>query len=206
MRNDLFRAIIAERQDAAAIGHQGAGALGDGDEAVGRHVHGQQEIVEAGVDIEAAQLILVGKADRVNDEVEPAPALLDLREGGVELVHVGDVAVDQEVGADLLGKRPHALGQRIALIGEGEFRTLGVKLLGDAPGQRLVVGQPHDEAALSCHQACHIVVPFPLSCAVASASSSGNSASAAFNSAPITTPSPTRKKKMSVIMTPARLP
>jgi hypothetical protein len=56
----------------------------------------------------------------------------------------------------------HALFQRLALIGKGQFRTLFVQLLGDAPCQRLVVGQPHDQAALALHQSGHYVPQFVL--------------------------------------------
>ena len=45
--------------------------------------------------------------------------------------------IDQEVGADLFRQRPNPLGQRVALVGEGQFRTLFVQRLGNAPGSDL---------------------------------------------------------------------
>ena len=42
--------------------------------------------------------------------------------------------------------------QRIALIGEGELGALRPAGLGDAPGDRAVVGDPHDQAALAAHE------------------------------------------------------
>ncbi len=54
--------------------------------------------------------------------------------------------------ADLLRQRLDALLERIALIGEGELGALGAAGLGDAPGDRAVVGDPHDQAALAAHE------------------------------------------------------
>ena len=54
--------------------------------------------------------------------------------------------------ADLLRQRLDALLQRVALIGEGKLGTLRMAGLGDAPGDRPVVGDPHDQAALAAHQ------------------------------------------------------
>jgi hypothetical protein len=99
MRHDLFRAVIGQRQDRAAVGHHLDRALGHRDQAVGRNVHGHQEVVERGVVIAPAQLGLVGIADGVDDEVDRVPARLQFGEGGVERVHVGHVAIDQEIAA-----------------------------------------------------------------------------------------------------------
>ena len=52
----------------------------------------------------------------------------------------------------LCGERAHPLAERLALIGEGEFGALGRQRLGDAPGDRMIVGDAHDEAALAAHQ------------------------------------------------------
>ena len=54
--------------------------------------------------------------------------------------------------ADLLRERLDPLLQRIALIGEGELGAVRVRGLGDAPGDRAVVGDAHDQAALAAHE------------------------------------------------------
>ena len=54
--------------------------------------------------------------------------------------------------AERLRQRLHAPAERLALIGEGERRALGGERLGDAPGDRVVVGDPHDQPALALHQ------------------------------------------------------
>ena len=76
MRDDFLGAVIGQRQHRAAGLHHRARALGDGDEAVDRDVHRHQEIVDGRVDELSAQLVLVRKADRVDDEVEPLPLRL----------------------------------------------------------------------------------------------------------------------------------
>ena len=47
--------------------------------------------------------------------------------------------------------------ERLALIGESELGALLAERLGDAPGERAVVGEAHDQAALSLHQAGHML-------------------------------------------------
>ncbi len=208
----------------------------DRDQRIGRDVHRHHEIVETGVDIFAAQLVLVGKADGVDHEIDRFPAMLQRVERLVQPVHVGHIALDQEIAAQAGGQRAHPLLQRLALVAEGQLRTLRGQGPGNAPGKRLVVGQAHDQPALALHQGAvwdglcrfaHVLDP-----AIASAlccyrlaacsvdgfdagscsagpimsRSSGVSASAAFSSAPTTSPSPTSQKKKRAIITPARLP
>src|SRR5205085_8804367 len=72
-----------------------------------------------------------------------------------ERAHVRHVAVEQEGDPELLGKRAHALLHRLALIGESEFGAVRGQLLRNPPGERAVVGEAHDQAPLSCHQAGH---------------------------------------------------
>ena len=88
----------------------------------------------------------------VDEEVERAPFLRDRREGRVHRGHVGDVAGNDDLGAQFGSERLDALLERIALVGEGELRALGGTGLGDTPGDGPVVGNPHDEAALASHQ------------------------------------------------------
>ena len=70
------------------------------------------------LDIAAAQLVLVGKADGVDHEVEVAPAVLDLSEQPVERRGIANIAFDQKIAAQRLGQWAHALFQRSALMRE----------------------------------------------------------------------------------------
>ena len=99
------------------------------------------------------ELLTVG--DRMHQEVDLAPLLLQHCEGGVDGRGIGDVAMAEHEAADLGGERLDALLERIALIGEGELGAGRVACLGDAPGDRAVVGKAEDHPALALHQSLH---------------------------------------------------
>ena len=86
--------------------------------------------------------------------------LLDRVENRVDRGDVLDVAGHDQSRADRFGERLHALGQRVALIGEGELGAVRGQRLGDAPGDGVVVGDPHHQPAFSLHQSRH----WPLLC------------------------------------------
>jgi len=90
--------------------------------------------------------------DGVDHEVDLAPFFLQDIEHGVDRRGVGDVAVTQQKSAKLLCQRFDPLLQRIALPGERDFRTRVVACLGNAPGDRAVVGDAEDHPALALHQ------------------------------------------------------
>ena len=56
-------------------------------------------------------------------------------------------------GLQRLDQRQHALLEHIALIGKGQFRAGLVQRLGDAPGNGVLIGDAHDQAAFALHQA-----------------------------------------------------
>ena len=87
----------------------------------------------------------------MDHEVEFAPLLLDLVEGGVDAGGVGDVTRHDDFAADRLGKRPKSLLERFTLEGEGELGAVIVAGLGDPPGDRAFVGDAHDEAFFTGH-------------------------------------------------------
>ena len=89
----------------------------------------------------------------MDDEVEPAPIAVERVEDGVDARDILDVAGQDEVRAERLRERRDTLAERLALVGEGELGAMRAQDLGDAPGDRVVVGDAHDEAALALHQA-----------------------------------------------------
>ncbi len=88
----------------------------------------------------------------MHHEIQPAPCLLELREGRIDRALVAHIAVDQRHRMELLDQRHDALLEEIALIGEREFGAGIVQRLGNAPGDRMAVGNAHDEAALALHE------------------------------------------------------
>src|SRR5690606_22369588 len=73
-------------------------------------------------------------------------------------VGVGHVAWQDQIGTEFLGDRRDAAMQRLALICEGQFRSLRMHSLGDAICDRAVVGDAHDEPALAFHQTSHCLL------------------------------------------------
>ena len=85
-------------------------------------------------------------------KIELPPFLPQPCEHRVDRRNILGVARKHKVRTKLLGERGHALQDRLALIGEGELRAMLAELSGDAIGDRMVVGDPHHEAALALHQ------------------------------------------------------
>ena len=56
------------------------------------------------------------------------------------------------LAADAVRQWPNTFFESVALIGEGELGTLCCARGSDAPGDRPIVGHPHDQAALARHQ------------------------------------------------------
>ena len=91
----------------------------------------------------------------MDDEVELAPAFPQRLEHRVDRVEVLDVAGQHQLRADALGQRLDAFAQRFALVGEGELGAMRVQRARNAPGDRIVVGDAHDEAAAASHDVAH---------------------------------------------------
>ncbi len=93
----------------------------------------------------------------MDEKIERPPLPLYFGKHLVNGADVLDVAGQNEVGADRPRERLHALGERVALIGEGELGAVRREGARNAPGDRMVVGDPHDQAALAVHQIGHCV-------------------------------------------------
>ena len=91
----------------------------------------------------------------MDEEVDLAPDLLDFCESGIDRRLVADIAVACYDGADFGSQRLDALSQRFALVSQGDLTALGINGLGDTPGNRTIVGDAHDDAALARHQSGH---------------------------------------------------
>ena len=73
----------------------------------------------------------------------------------VDAGDVLDVAGQNQGYPKLLGQRLDAFAQRLALIGEGKLGALRSERFGNAPGNRMIIGDAHDQAALAFHQILH---------------------------------------------------
>ena len=82
-----------------------------------------------------------------------APFALQRGEGGIESRRRFRHRRAAELGADGCGERLQALGLRIALIGEGDFRALRGQRARDSPGDGMVVRHAHHQSAFALHHA-----------------------------------------------------
>src|SRR5262249_37142580 len=101
------------------------------------------------------KLGLIGKTNGMDHEIEHAPSPAEPGENGVDGANVLDVAREHEIGFDGGSQRLHALAERLALLGKCELGAVFGQRLGYTPGDRVVVGDPHDQAALTLHQPWH---------------------------------------------------
>ena len=151
-RHDPLRAAIGQRDHRTAVLHQRRGALGHFREREARDQHGIGEIFPRRVGVAALQLAPVGEGQGVNDEIEAAPGLFDLVEDVVDRGQIADVARDDDIGADRFRQRHGAAAERIALIAERQLGPMCRAGPCDAPGDRAIVGHPHDKAAFASQQ------------------------------------------------------
>jgi hypothetical protein len=83
------------------------------------------------------------------------PFSSSLSEKAIEAFLVLDVGLLDDLAPDLLDHRQHALAEGCPLIGEGHLGARGMQGLGDAPGDRALIGHAHDQSALAGHHLGH---------------------------------------------------
>ncbi|CAE1302764.1 unnamed protein product [Acanthosepion pharaonis] len=120
MRDDLFRAIIGQRQDRSALRHHLTCALGHRDQRIGRDVHGHQEIVERRVVVTPAQLRLVRKSRSHGRRNRSSAIRPSDRRTACRAIPSRDVAVEQTRHAQLFSQQADPLFHRRTLIRKGE--------------------------------------------------------------------------------------
>src|SRR5215212_1163320 len=94
----------------------------------------------------AMQILERGEGDRVEEDIEPAPLLLDCSEHGLQLTLGANVERQQDWRFQLAGKRLDiGLGPGVE-VGHRKIGTEAAKGLGAAPGDRALVGNAGDQA------------------------------------------------------------
>src|SRR3984885_2927598 len=92
----------------------------------------------------------------MNQKIQTIPFRPQRLENPVDAADVLDIAGQYDVGPQRLHQRLEALGLRLALIGECQFRALGRERFRNAPGDRMIIGDAHDQPAFALHQLVHI--------------------------------------------------
>jgi hypothetical protein len=85
----------------------------------------------------------------MHDEVDLAPGLLDIVENRVDRCFIADITVSGKNAAEFGRQRLDPLLQRIALISKGNLAALCMNSFGNAPRNRTIVGNAHNDAALA---------------------------------------------------------
>jgi hypothetical protein len=130
--------------------HQRLGELAARDERVRADVERHPEPVARRIREAALQILRCRIRHRVHQQIEPTVERLPhLREDALEVGVGTHVALGHERARNRLGEVSHALLDPLALIGEREARALVAEALGDRPGDRALVGHPHDEGGLA---------------------------------------------------------
>ena len=145
---DLVGAEVGEGEDAAAIGHEGGGGAGEGDERVDADVMRNAEVFTLGV--ENGVLDVGREADGVDEDVDGAVGGFELGEDGFDLVVVGYVALEGSCGLTLGGGKLGGEGfgfalEAFGLVADGEGGAGFGELLCDGPGDGALVGEAEDD-------------------------------------------------------------
>ena len=94
----------------------------------------------------------------MHDKVNRWPFFRQRFKRAVEIGHVCNIAVNQEITIQLRRQGPHALFHDFALIAKGQFGAFGVQALCDTPCERLVIGKAHNQSAFTSHQSGHNIL------------------------------------------------
>jgi hypothetical protein len=91
----------------------------------------------------------------MDEKVERAPLLRDRGKRSIDRRRLLDIARQQQRSAHGFRQRPHAAAERLALIGKSKRCALSSERAGNAPSDRVIVGNAHDQPALALHQLRH---------------------------------------------------
>ena len=145
VRNDLVRAVVAHRDEHAAIGHQRLRQLCHAHKGVAGDVHRGQEALDRAVDQVPLQIRLGGEGERVNQEIETPPFLADCREDGRHLRRLAHLQRQGQLGAVRAGERLDIGSRLLVEVGYRKARAGIAQSTGAAVGDRLIVGDAGNE-------------------------------------------------------------
>src|SRR5581483_6856665 len=144
VRHNFFGTVISQRENAAAIFHQGRRATGQRDQRINADVVRNAKALSRGVHKVALEFLGGRKADAVHQHVELAVTCFQLGEEALDFFVAGDVAAKRlsaRKGQDeVLGFEFQAL----VLVRDGELRSGGVQGLRDRPRNAALVGNSED--------------------------------------------------------------
>src|SRR6185312_400269 len=92
--DDLFRGVIRQRHDAAAIGHERGGGAADGDQRIDADLVGDAKAFAAGVDERSSEIFGGCVSYGVYQNVELAVSFLEGGKKRLDFLVIGEVAME----------------------------------------------------------------------------------------------------------------
>src|SRR5690606_32745519 len=143
-------AEIAERDHAAAIGHQRDERPNDGGEGEGADLVREEEAGTGRLDEAPFEILLLGEGDRVDDEVDAPEVPRDVIGDLLDLLVPRHVArVERGFARQRREKLLDARLELLALVGEREPSSFARRRFRDRPGDGALVRDAENEAVLS---------------------------------------------------------
>src|SRR6516165_3143400 len=125
IRHDALGAEIADSQQAASFRHERRGEMRGAEKGVAGNIHGEGKAGRGTVHHAATQILGRGEGDVMEQEIEPAPALLDFGKYSFQRARLMHIAGEQDVAWQAIGDRLH-IGAGLAVeIGGGERGAAG---------------------------------------------------------------------------------
>ncbi|SOZ98030.1 ABC transporter, periplasmic substrate-binding protein (fragment) [Cupriavidus taiwanensis] len=151
--NHALGAEVSQRQQRGLVRQQRQGGLGQCREAVRGNVVGDAEaFARQAVEEVAGNRFTRREADRMHQAVKLFPALAQRGKGGGNLLVAADVAFENQVAAEFLGKVADPVLEPFADVGEGQFGAFALARRGNAIGDRAVRKQAGDQDPLTCQK------------------------------------------------------
>ena len=97
------------------------------------------------VEVVTFEFITRGKGNRVNNDIQRVPVVIQLGEDIFDLLITADITGNNDVGVELGCHLGNPILQLVILEGKGEFSPFAVHGLRDTPGDRSVTGETNNK-------------------------------------------------------------
>src|SRR5271163_3190992 len=142
-------AVIGHREQRAALAHQRLGEVRHADEGPARDVECGEKAITRYVDNTSLQGFFRRERDGMHHEIEMSPRLGDALENRLHLAGLAHIERQHDRRFEFARQRLDVFFGLFVEISYREFGAEGAERLGTAPGDRLIVGDPDNEALLA---------------------------------------------------------
>ena len=153
--DDLFCAVVAQRDDAAAVGHDFHGVTAHRDQRIRADFHRLgPDLPWCGGELADLEVVLVAVGDRVDDKVNRAEFLFHCVEEVIKILVVGGVEFKQP--GVFNPQRREGTGDAFFVlftgqVGEQAFRASVFEGLGNVPGVTAFIGDAKNNTSFAGH-------------------------------------------------------